>query len=206
MLNQIETKKGRRTVFRLSYMPKKDGDFFNELNLDDKAREEIMKLPKIQKSKDRMLELLDGPFRPNLKFRRQTRFSDSTFPVFYSALNEETARVEAGYWFKKYYRERPAFYQTFSCTFDGQEKDLRPLAHRWPDLVHDNDYSFCNRLGAEAKDLGIDGLITPCVRHESGANMPIFTRKSVSKPKLGTLISMTFHAESDEVVVASSPP
>ena len=52
-----------------------------------------------------------------------------------------------------------AYYQRIHFSFEGLEKDLRPKARDWPDLVNDNGYSFCNRLGFEAKEQGIDWLL-----------------------------------------------
>ena len=80
------------------------------------------------------------------------------------SLDSATAEAEIRYWLPHYSgrprRARTLYYQGFSCIFDGTEKDLRPKIVDWPDLVHNNDHSFCNRLGAEAKRLEIDGLVT----------------------------------------------
>lgn len=51
------------------------------------------------------------------------------------------------------------YYQQFTYTFDGIEKELRPKIEDWPDLVLDINYSLCNQLGSEAKRLGLDGLV-----------------------------------------------
>ena len=88
--------------------------------------------------------------------------------------------------------------------FDGVEKDLRPKVREWPDLVHDRDYSFCNQLGAEARALGIDGLVVPSARHE-GANMPIFARRALSDPQLADIVAVTYRIDRNDVVVARLP-
>ena len=89
------------------------------------------------------------------------------------------------------------YYQTFNCTFAGIEKDLRPKLQEWPALVHD-DYSFCNQLGAEARRLEIDGLVTQSARHD-GANQPIFRRRAVSDPELEGMVAMTYHPDTGKV-------
>ena len=102
-------------------------------------------------------ELLDTPFRPKRK-RKPTRFSDGSFPVFYSSLSSETAEAEVRHWaptvMGRPRQPRTTYYWLFRCTFEGVEKDLRPQIQTWPDLVHDDDYTLCNRLGAEAVELG----------------------------------------------------
>ena len=180
--------------------------FLSELDLDPDGRVELLELLSGRIPEDSVEELLDGPFRRRRKLRTRTRYSDGSYPVFYSALQEETAESEVAFWFGKEYvgrpkRSRTAYYQGFRCMFDGVEKDLRSRAQEWPDLVHDSDYSFCNQLGAEALALGIDGLVVPSARHE-GANMPIFVRRALSDPKLADIVAVTYRIDRNEVVVA----
>ncbi len=151
--------------------------------------------------------LLDKPFRRKAKFK--TRFSDGSFPVFYGALAAGTAEAEVAYHFGNGYAGKPqgkrtAYYRGFRCTFAGLEKDLRSKARDWPDLVHDSDYSFCNRLGAEARERGIDGLVVPSARHD-GANMPIFARRALSDPELGAIVAMTYSPDTGEVSILHLP-
>lgn len=209
MLDDIPGEKNRRIVFRLSRVSAHDEQFLAELSLDDAAREELLDLLSGRVSRNPIDELLDGPFRPSAKLRRKTRFSDGSFPVFYSALAAETATAEMAYWFRKDYAGEPpgnrtAYYQGFCCTFEGLEKDLRPRAPDWPDLVHDSDYSFCNRLGAEARDGGLDGLVVPSARHE-GANMPVFARRALSSPELDGIVAITYSPDTGEISVDKLP-
>lgn len=162
MLDNIPDARNRRTVFRLSRVSVDDDQFLAELNLDTETRKELLDLLSGRVHLNPPDELLDGPFRLSAKLRRRTRFSDGSFPVFYSALAAETENAEMAHWFRKGYAGEPsgkrtAYYQGFRCTFEGLEKDLRAKAQGWPDLVHDSDYSFCNRLGAEARERGVDG-------------------------------------------------
>ena len=82
--------------------------------------------------------------------------------------------------------------------FTGVEKDLRGKLDDWPDLVAD-DYAFCNRIGAEARELGIDGLVTPSARHP-GANQPVFQRSALSEPRHEGAVSMTYDPDTGSVV------
>ena len=205
MLDDIPGARNRRIVFRLSRVSAHDDRFLADLNLDDRAREEVLDLLSGRIPGNPIDELLDGPFRPRPKLRRRTRFSYGSFPVFYSALAAETANAEMAYWFRKDYAgdppgNRTAYYQGFRCTFEGLEKDLRPKAPDWLDLVHDSDYSFCNRLGAEATEQGVDGLVVPSARHE-GSNMPVFARQALSGPELEGIVAITYNPDSGEASI-----
>ena len=209
MLDEIPSERNSRIVFRLSRVSAYDEQFLAQLNLDALAREELMGLLSGRIPQDPIEELLDGPFLLRAKFRTKTRFSDGTFPVFYSALAIETAKAEMAYWFGKDYagtprRDRTAYFQCFRCRFEGLEKDLRYKASDWPDLVHESDYSFCNQLGVEAREGGLDGLVVPSARHE-GANMPIFVRHAISGPELEGIVEMTYRPDTDEVSIDCLP-
>ena len=77
-------------------------------------------------------------------------------------------------------------------------KDLRPQQTEWPDLTHDNDYRFCNRLGAEAVAASLDGLLAPSARNPDGTNLPAFTRRAVSNFRRGGLVSITYDPQTGE--------
>lgn len=190
-------------MFRLASLPM-DRDPFADLELDSQGREELLEFL-AQGGNDLGLdELLDGPFRPRRK-RNPTRFSDGSFPVFYSALEAETAEAEMKHRVPNYVRSlekpRPMYYSKFSCTFHGVEKDLRPQVREWPDLVHDNDYSFCNRIGAQARRLEVDGLVIWSARREGGVNLPVFSRRAISQPRPEGLVAMEYDPATKEVTV-----
>ena len=208
MLEETIGERRRRVVFRLSRVSSDDDRFLADLDLDADGQAELLTLLSGRISKNPLDDFLDGPFRPR-KLRKKTRFSDGSYPVFYSALEPETAEAEVAFWFEKEYvgaptSSRTAYYQRFRCMFDGIEKDLRSKAREWPDLVHNNDYSFCHQLGAEARASGIDGLVVPSARAE-GANMPIFLRSAISDPKLDEVVAVTYSIDTNDVVVDSVP-
>lgn len=208
MLKSIVAQQGRRQVVRMANIPS-DDDFLAELDLDAQGNEELGRLVGRSRPSDNLEELCDAPFRLKRRLRRPTRFSDGSFPVFYSSLDGATAEAEVQHWLPRYIGEpeelRTVYYQRFVCTFDGSEKDLRPELGRWPDLVNDSDYSFCNQLGAEAVRKGIDGLVTPSARRHDGSNLPVFKRPAISNPKLEGAVAMTYHPVSGTVTVVSQP-
>ena len=75
------------------------------------------------------------------------------------------------------------------------------MAEQWPDLTHESDYTFCNRLGVDAKRLNVDGLVTFSARRENGVNLAVFCREAVNAPKLGHSLAMTYDADTNTVSV-----
>ncbi len=157
---------------------------------------------------DNTEELCEAPFRFTQlqEGKIPTRFSDGSFPVFYSSLEPETAEAERKYWFQKSAGNpttaRTAYYSRFSCHFDGSIKDLWPMHTNWPKLTHDSDYGFCNGLGAEAVTTDLDGLLTPSARRPNGTNLPVFRRRAISDPKIHALVAMTLDPSSGEVALS----
>ncbi len=211
MLEGIATQKITRRVFRLRSMQMSDGDekrFWNEHLNDLKSESELrnwLSKDVIPEGRD---ESLDEPFKINKKFKRQTRFSDGSFAVFYSSLDPLTANAEIRHWLPiiigKPQTMRKVYYQQFSCKFAGDELDLRPKISDWPDLIHESDYTFCNRIGAEAVSLktkNVDGILTFSARRNNGENMPIFSRNALSDVEFGSVLVMTYNPSTEEVEV-----
>lgn len=207
MLESISTKSLRTDAFRFATQKRYTGHFRVQ-GFDDESVSEILSLLASRGISDNPQELRDGPFRPTQlqKGKLRTRFSDGSFPVFYSSLEPETAEAELKYWFQKYAGKpttaRTAYYSRFSCHFDGSIKDLRPMHADWPDLTHDSDYGFCNGLGTEAVASDLDGLLTPSARRPNGTNLPVFRRHALSNPLVHGLVAMTLDPSSGEVTVS----
>ena len=191
-LGTLPATRNRRRVHRLQGI--RQGDFLTDLGLDPQSTEELREIRRNAGYRSDPEGLLDAPFRLKLKFREPSRFSDGSFPVFYSSLDLETAHEEIGFHFQKFSGKptntRTVYYQQLSCTFLGLEKDLRSKLAEWPDLTHDAGYAFCNKLGAEARETGIDGLLTPSARYE-GTNLPVFNRDSLSQAQLGHVVKIS---------------
>ncbi len=165
---------------------KKHVETLREMGLDTEAISEVVSLLEEHGLTDDPTEVLDGPFahKPLLK-PRQTRFSDGTVRVFYSALEPETAEREQEHRFLKLLLDdQPtplrAVYRCVQCTFTGEVKDLRPWVDRWSFLIADGGYEQCNLLGAEAAESGLGGLLSQSARRLEGTTSPVFSRRCLS--------------------------
>lgn len=202
MFRGIPTRHGRREVYRLA-RDRPAEDFLAENQFDKFAGDGLAELLAEYGYVDGQ-QWLDGPFRAK-RNRKPTRFSDGKFPVYYSSLDSETAEAEVTHWAPTFLggagRVVIAYYWLFRCIFEGVEKDLRPQKGRWPDLVHHSDYTFCNRLGAKAVELGLDGLVTYSARRAHGVNLPIFSRRSLSDPGMVRLVAVTYDPTAGSVSI-----
>ena len=197
MLEGIPARHHRRTVYRFARLPA--DEFLNSLGVGARGERELRELlQEVGYMPPSPGELCDAPFRRKARLTWVTRFSDGSYPVFYAALEPETPEAEVTHWFRTFAGTprgpRTAYYERFSCTFDGMVKDLRPKTAEWPALT-DEDYAFCNRLGAEAIRASLDGLVTPSARRRGGTNLPVFKRRAISDPESQGVTQITYDPE-----------
>lgn len=207
LLDEIPTVRRRWWIYRLASLPEYDKRLA-ELELDDRSEQELSDLLADTGYKTSLEDPWDAPFRPKRYLSRATRYSDGSYHVFYSALDLATAKAEVAHGFKKGFGGRPqgqrsAYYRCFTCLFEGQEKDLRDKQSEWPELVHDSDYTFCNRIGAEAVRLELDGLVVPSARREDGSNLPVFKRSAIRDPAAQDLVKITLDHRTGEIAIAT---
>jgi hypothetical protein len=142
-----------------------------------------------------LLTLLDGPFTPkpvNGKPFSESRFSDGSHGVFYSAQEQETARREYAHNAPRYIPENMGTVSLklhlIDCRVRGMLSDLRPLIGNFPCLIEDR-HDFCREVGGRAIAQDIDGLLASSVRHTGGTNGAILKRSCLSEPqKIGSVI------------------
>ena len=208
LLDEIPTVRNHWRIYRLAPLLQ-DDQFLAELELDALGEQEMQQLLVAAGYRPTSLEeLCDAPFRPKRRLKRKTRYSDGSYPVFYSSLDPKTAEAEVAHWFRKGFGgspqgQRSAYYQRFTCLFEGEEKDLRDKQSEWPELVHDSDYTFCNRIGTEAVRLELDGLVVPSARRENGSNLPVFKRPAIRDPESQDLVKITLNPRTGKVATAS---
>ena len=193
-LDAISTRQSKYQVFRLASIANHI-EALNKLGLDAQSEREMRELLQITGYWQSPNELFQIPFRQRRRRPWATRFSDGSFPVLYCSLEPDTAKAEVQYWFSKFSgrpsHRRSGYYRQISCSFEGTTKDLRPKLAAWPDLIHPDDYTFCNRLGAEAIQLELDGLLTPSARRSDGTNLPIFRSQAIAMASEDDLITIT---------------
>lgn len=156
--------------------------------LDSRQIRELAEL--LDRAKLQTLEqFLDAPF--DNPFPGGSRFTDGSFGVYYSAMERETAQIEAHDFYRKIAAEgakaiRVAYYRCVSCQFDGTIWDLRPEASHMLYLVDNAGEEKCRQLAVEARASAVDGLLTPSSaqvrRSRSGTCLPVFSRKALSAP------------------------
>lgn len=208
LLDQIPAVRNQRKVYRMASLPR-DDELLADLGLDEVGEQELSELLVAAGYETSLEELCDAPFRPKRRLVMKTRYSDGSYPVFYSAIDPDTATAEVAHWFRKSFGgsppvQRSAYYQRFTCLFEGIEKDLRSKQGEWPELVHDSDYTFCNRIGAEAVQLELDGLVVPSARRENGSNLPVFRRAAIREPASQDLVKITIDPRTDEIMAESA--
>jgi hypothetical protein len=155
------------------------------------------------------VDLNKAPFRLkewlDRKYGRPTRFSDGTWPTFYAALSWETAGKEAGYWYAKDAAKAgeetmPVYYSRIACKFMGSHINLWPKLETW-DLISDN-YTFCQRLGCEARDSNLGAFLTPSARDRSeGSNVPVFREDAISDVVVTGTARFTYDRDAGTFVV-----
>ncbi len=154
----------------------------------------------LTKAPFRRKEWLDG------RFGLPTRFSDGTWPTFYAALHEETARWEVGHHYAKAAAQAaewdaPIYYSRINCKFMGSRIDLRPKLGVW-DLISD-DYSFCQTLGQEARRSRIGAFLAPSARHRpKGLNVPVFREGTITDVVVTGAARFTYDPATDAFDVA----
>ena len=195
LFDSVETCHTRVRTYRIAeHRPEEE--FWRSQQFDSEEVAEMEELVSSHGTSLLLQELRDGPFiiRSRLK-RRETRFSDGSFGVFYSSPEVETANAEVEYWIPGKFeaplaRPRTLHYVRFSCEFTGTTKDLRPSETRCPKLTSE-DYRFCQQLGVEANSNGLDGFLTPSARRTEGTNLPVFNRDALSLPVLEARMEFT---------------
>ena len=205
MLDSIPTETVHHKVFRLATQVSVT-EFLESQGLDAQGAEEVRELLRSRGLEEPPEALCDAVFweKPRLcKLGHRTRFSDGSFPVFYSSLDCRTVEAEVRHWIPRIVgdpeQQRRLYYSRFACDFNGTAKDLRTKAPYWPGLLHVDDYGFCNGLGEEAVKLSLGGFLTPSVRRQSGTNLPVFKREAISNFREVVPFAITYNPATRDV-------
>lgn len=113
--------------------------------------------------------------------RPQSRFTDGSVPVYYSALDQATAEAETAYGL-----DQPAgatcYFRALAVDFRGAYVDLGELEVQAAFLTgeqNDGAYDECLLVTREALERGHDGFMTPSARRPEGKCFPILSRDAI---------------------------
>lgn len=137
---------------------------------------------------------------------RAGRFSNGTFPVYYSATEEETCKYEVKYHFRRELdneagppKEHSRTYNLVHCRFRGAVANLFELKEQYPELTSETQegYPFCQRIGDEAVETGVQALLTPSARNPRGKCLPVLDRITLSDATVGKMLVL--HVSEHEI-------
>ena len=188
MIGNLERQGLTARAFHCATIPDPKQFLRATLGLDDQGAEEMLEQVKptaVESPADIFYKPFDS--RRTASFP-QSRFSDGTWAVRYTALELVTAIIEVQSGRLKRVRADEVTDATLNlhhieCNFEGAVKDLRPCL-RWPSLTSDNGYDDCNRVARAALNEQLDGLLAPSARRVDGTCLPIFRREAASQPRL----------------------
>jgi hypothetical protein len=128
------------------------------------------------------------------------RYNTEAFPVFYSALMQETCVAEILHHLAASIGVGHARYYHFvEVQFSGMALDLCGHEGDHPELISASSagYPFCQQLASMARLDGIDAFYAPSARHEGGVCVPVFYRHALTEPQITG--SLRFYSEGPAV-------
>jgi len=154
-------------------------------------------------------QFVEASFRPRTGAStpfRVGRFSSGLFPVYYSALEEKTCRCEVEHYFRQEIDNEPGpttehsrTYNLVHCRFRGTVADLFEIEEQHPELTSETQegYPFCQRIGDEAVETGVQALLTPSARNPRGRCLPVLDRITLSDATVGKMLVL--HVSEHEI-------
>jgi hypothetical protein len=133
------------------------------------------------------------------------RFGDGGYPVFYSAMEEQTCISEVSHHHARQLEEQRSgnvpydrYCHLIVVNFAGVALILTGATQNHPDLVSPTGagYPFCRSLGAAAVAANIDALYTTSARAPDGTCVPVFNWSTLTEPQARS--RFRFYAEGGE--------
>jgi RES domain len=176
--------------------PRDDVAALRALGINQDSMQEMLDLLSRRAAPGGMERLIDGSFEPwnpvGPPYGPETRFSDGTWPVCYTATDRKTAEDEIKYHRGKVFfsggtgRGFTVYYHLVEITYVADTIDLRKRTKAWPELIEPDEkrgYPFCQTLGREARDRKLGGFLTRSARRRRGTNVPVFSRVALTVPQ-----------------------
>jgi hypothetical protein len=202
MLEDFDLIQINETVYRLANSPGLK-DALSQLQIEVSEITETIEFLRGAATDD-VAALLRRPFSDDVTYKpKPTRFSDSSWKVFYGALEPETCAAEVGSWCVRNMQSDPPtlrrfYYREFFCRLDGSGFDLRPMKHTWLFLTGDvTSYPQCQDLAREARAKPVDVILCPSACRDSGTTAPVFVEHVLSNPQLRGIVSIEIDANNN---------
>jgi hypothetical protein len=119
------------------------------------------------------------------------------YPVYYSAIEEETCIEEVRYHARESFKAmqsgalpHPRFYQFVTSAFNGLTLTLCGHEGTHPELVSadESGYPFCQSLARQALTQGISAFHAPSARRDEGVCVPVFIQQALSNHRSGCFV------------------
>lgn len=140
------------------------------------------------------------------KPREPNRFNGETRGAWYAALSVETCLAEIAFHMTDFLArtgrfEAVAEYAEMFCSVSGAFLDMRPVPEH-PALAPDKGigYPHGNRLAAEARRAGLNGIVYPSVRHKGGTCFAILRPAAVQSVRQGDVWRLSWKGRPEPVV------
>lgn len=145
----------------------------------------------------------------------RSRYSAGAYGVWYGAASIETTVRETVYHFRKdtlasavaAASTRPIIQErrVHLVRCDAMLVDLREISEREPGLLHPEDYSTCQILGAQLRRAGMPGVLTYSARARESEIVAVFTPTVLADPR--TVCYLTYQLRpSDGLVTVERTP
>lgn len=140
------------------------------------------------------------------KPREPNRFNGETRGAWYAALAVDTCLAEIAFHMTEFLSrtgvyEAVADYAEMLCSTSGEFLDLRTLPDH-PALSLDKalGYPEGNRLALEARRSGLNGIVYPSVRHDSGTCFAILRPAAVQSVRQGDVWRLSWKGRPEPVI------
>jgi hypothetical protein len=144
-----------------------------------------------------------------------SRYSTGAFGVWYGAESIETSVRETVHHFRKNTLASQVAAQSSKPIVQERRVhlvhcnalliDMRARVRKEPKLLHPDDYSTCQAIGAELRNAGMPGVITYSARHAKSEVVAVFTPTVLKDPRTVCYLTYTLHVDTGKVLVERTP-
>jgi hypothetical protein len=145
----------------------------------------------------------------------RSRYSAGAYGVWYGAATIETTVRETVYHFRKdtlssaiaAASTKPIIQErrVHLVRCEAMLVDLRELTQREPELLHPDDYSTCQILGAELRRSGLPGVLTYSARDRASEIVAVFTPGVLANPRTVCYLTYRLQPSHGLVTVERTP-